>query len=96
MKLVSKMSGGLVETIFLSSSPSWPVYLAKVIGLAGETCLRNFSSSSIWLLAKAFIGYTMIARVLLVLSSCLALSIESMIGTKKHKDLPDPVPVVTT
>lgn len=38
----------------------------------------------------------MTARVLGVPSVALALRIASMMGMKKHSDLPEPVPVVTT
>ena len=56
----------------------------------------NLLISLTWLLASAFIGYTMIARVLGASPAFRARMMASTIGTKKQRDLPDPVPVVTT
>ncbi|OMT84860.1 hypothetical protein AQ946_05620 [Burkholderia pseudomallei] len=53
MKLVNRMSGGLSLIRSRSSLLSWPVYRANVTGPSLPTNLIN---SSLWLLARAFIG----------------------------------------
>ena len=50
---------------------------------------------SLWLLASAFIGEITIARVRCSSPAARARIAASMIGTKKQRDFPEPVPVVT-
>ena len=56
MKLVRRMSGGSSATRLRSSWLSCPVYRANVTGRSPGAWPRNFSSSSLWEFASAFMG----------------------------------------